>query len=55
MGGDAEGARVQTEKQEELAQNVATVSAAEGGRGADEQPQDDEGDYEYEDDFEVSQ
>jgi hypothetical protein len=59
--GDPEGA-IQSERQKheqmEIAQNVATVSAAasvtEEGGGTDKQLQDDDGDYEYEDDFEVS-
>lgn len=57
---DPEGARVQSDRQKQSTENMATdstaASVAEGGGGTHEQLQDayDDGDYEYEDDFEVS-
>jgi hypothetical protein len=55
---DPEGAGVQGERQKQFAENMAAVSAADSvAHGSDdtrEQLQDDDGGYEYEDDFEVS-
>jgi hypothetical protein len=59
-GGPGTGVESERPKQEqkEIAQNMATVSAAtiteEGGGTEGKLQEDDDGDYEYEDDFEVS-